>query len=295
MDSSLFVIQFINGLSFAMLLFLITSGLTIIFGVLRILNFAHGSIYMLGAYISYSLTTHFSGILGSFWASLIIAPLIVAIVGGIIEYFFIRPVYKIDVVYQIILTYAFVLILDDTVRMVWGPNILSAPSLGFLSKGITLWGITTPIYFIFVILVGCAVATFLYLLLYKTKFGKVVRAAALDREMIEALGTDIKKLYTIVFCLGCFLAGLGGALDSPIRALTPVLGGEMLVPAFVVVVVGGAGSLGGAVLASIILGEVTSFGILVLPRYAMVFMYVFMAIVLLIKPRGLLGKIEFEI
>jgi branched-chain amino acid transport system permease protein len=290
MEFTFFVTQFFNGLSNAMLIFLIASGLTLIFGVLDVLNFAHGSMYALGAYICYSSTIYF-GKSGGFWISLILAPVAVSIVGGIIEYFFIRPVYKLELYLQLLVTYGFILILDDVIRMVWGANIVSTPSLGIFSKSFTFCGIFFPLYFLFVIIVGFLVAIVLYLFLTRTKFGKIVRAASSDKEMVEALGINVRKLYTTVFCIGSLLAGLGGALDGPIRGLTPALGADVIIPAFAVVIIGGLGSYGGAIFASFLIGEIITFGVIFVPKLAMVLIYIFMAITLLLRPAGLLRKL----
>jgi len=289
-SGSFILTQALNGLALAMALFLIASGLSLIFGVVGVLNFAHGSFYMLGAYVTYTIALRFVNAPGLFWVAIVGASLAVACIGAVIERLFLRKLYKRDVLYQLLFTYAFVLIFSDSVKMLWGPEYKSVPRPAMLSGSVFVLGRDFPSYYIIILILGPLVALAFWAVLHKTKWGRIIRAASSDREMASALGINILSLYTGVFFLGSWLAGFGGALWAPVGALSPGMDVEIIVESFIVVVVGGLGSMWGTFLAAIILGEVTSFGILVLPRLAMVFIYILMAVVLIARPWGLLGN-----
>jgi branched-subunit amino acid ABC-type transport system permease component len=273
-----------------MFLFLIASGLSLIFGILRVLNFAHGSLYMLGAYLTYYFVSQFVNAPGQFWWAVIFASLSVAIIGGIIERFLLSRLYIREELNQLLFTYALVLILSDFAKIVWGTGQLSVSRPAILKGAVPILGQYFPEYNIFIILLGPAIALLFWLILHRTRWGRFIRAAALDREMLGSLGVNVNRLFTLVFAIGAWLAGLGGALVSPIVAIVPGMDVEIIINAFIVVVVGGLGSFWGTLLGALILGQVTSFGILVLPRLSMVFIYVLMAVVLILRPWGLLGK-----
>jgi branched-subunit amino acid ABC-type transport system permease component len=289
-DPAFLLIQCLNGLTLAMFLFLIASGLSLIFGVLRILNFAHGSLYMLGAYLTYYFVSHFINAPGQFWWAIIFASLSVAIIGGIIERFFLSWLYVREELNQLLFTYALVLIISDFARIVWGTEQLSVSRPALLKGAVLILDQYFPEYNIFVILLGPSIALLFWLILYRTRWGRIIRAAALDREMLGSLGVNVNWLFTVVFTIGAWLAGLGGALVSPIAAIVPGMDVEIIIDAFIVVVIGGLGSFWGTLLGALILGQVVSFGILVLPRFSMVFIYILMAVVLILRPWGLLGK-----
>jgi len=288
MEFSSLVFFFLNGLTFGMVLFLIASGLSLIFGVLGVLNFAHGTLYMLGAYLAYQSLS----ILGSFWLALLIAPLLVAAFGSGIEFFLLRPVYRRPVAYQLLLTFGVILVVTDLVKMIWGVAYYSIPYPPLLSGSLSILGRAYPRYNLFVIVSGFLVAFGLWFLLHKTRYGRLIRAAASDREIASALGIHVPRLFTAVFALGAWLGGLGGALAGPLSSLSLDMAVRIIVEAFVVVVIGGLGSLVGSVLGSFLIGQFEAFGILFIPRFHMAFIFMLMAVVLIVRPRGLLGRAE---
>jgi branched-subunit amino acid ABC-type transport system permease component len=289
-DPGFLAVQCLNGLTQAMFLFLIASGLSLIFGVLGVLNFAHGSLYMLGAYLSYTIASRFVDSPATFWVALVLGSIGVALVGGIIESVFLRPVYRREELDQLLVTYALVLIISDLVKLAWGAENRSGSRPALLAGSVDIAGRDFPTYNLFVLAVGPLVALALWLLLRRTQFGRLVRAAANDREMVGVVGVNVTGLFTGVFMLGAWLGGLGGGLAAPIGAIFPGMDVEVIVESFIVVVVGGMGSLGGTLLGALIIGQLNAFGILFFPRFAIVFVYILMAIVLVIRPWGLLGR-----
>jgi branched-chain amino acid transport system permease protein len=285
-DSSMYCFFFLNGITSGMTFFILASGLTLVFGVLRILNLAHGSLFMLGAYFSYQVTVW----LGNFWYAILIAPLICAAIGIILERVLLRSVYNIDVHFQLLLTFGLILVLEDFARLVWGVAYKTVSEPELLQGMFPMLGAGYPRYNLFVILVGILVGIAVWVLLAKTKVGKMVRAASSDREMASGSGINVPRLYTLVFAFGAWLAGLAGVMAAPLRSITMDLGGRTIVEAFAVVVIGGLGSIPGALLGSIVLGQLNAFGVIYLSRFEMAFMYILMAIVLLIRPRGLIVK-----
>jgi branched-subunit amino acid ABC-type transport system permease component len=282
--------QFVGGLSIAMFLFLIASGLALIFGVLRILNFAHGSFYMLGAYLAWQIVHVLSATTGSFWVAVLGAATAVAFLGAVIERFLLRPLYGREELYQLLFTYALVLVLADATKIVWGTQQLSVSRPPSLAGASTIFGALIPHYNIFIMGLGPAVAVGIWLILHRTPVGRMVRAAALDREMLGALGADVGRLYTAMFAFGSFLAGLAGALVTPIKTVNPGMDVEIIVEAFIVIVIGGLGSLWGTFLGALIYGQFLSFGILIFPRFSIFAVFALMALILVVRPWGLLGK-----
>ncbi len=289
-DPAFVVVQCLNGLTQAMFLFLIASGLTLIFGVLGVLNFAHGSLYMLGAYLSYTIASLFVGRPSAFWVALVLGSLGVALAGGLIEAIFLRPVYRRAELDQLLVTYALVLIIGDVVKFAWGPDNRSISRPAILAGSVLVGGRDFPTYNRAVIALGPLVAAALWLLLTRTQFGRLIRAAASDREMVGVVGADVSRLFTGVFVLGAWLGGLGGGLAAPVGAIYPGMDVEVIAESFIVVVVGGMGSLTGTLLGSLIIGQLNAFGILFFPRFALLFVYVLMVVVLVVRPWGLLGK-----
>jgi len=274
-----------------MFLFLIASGLSLIFGVLRVLNFAHGTFYMLGAYAAFQLAQWIGNGTGRFWLAALGAATAIAILGGLVERFLFRHLYGAEELYQLLFTYALVLVLSDAAKMIWGTqqkSVSAPPELA--GKSLSLLGATIPYYNLFIILLGPAIALAFWLTLQRTRVGRFIRAAALDRETLGALGVNVDALYTGVFVLASFLGGLGGALISPMRATTPGMDTEIIVEAFVVVVIGGLGSFWGTFFGALIYGQVLSFGILFFPRFSIFAVFALMAAVLIIRPWGLLGR-----
>jgi branched-chain amino acid transport system permease protein len=294
MPASLLLIQFLSGLAHGMVLFLIASGLSLIFGVSRIVNFAHGSFYMLAAYVAYTLASVLPLGPASFYAAVLLAALVVGGVGLVVEVTLLRRVYRAPELYQLLLTFALVLVIADVVRFLWGSENKTGPSAPGLAGSVPIAGQLYPTYDLALIALGPLVATGLWWLFYRTKWGILIRAATQDREMVAVLGVDQARLFTSVFALGSFLAGLGGALQVPRQALTNVMDTAIITEAFVVVVVGGMGSVAGAFLAAILIGVIDAFGILVLPRASLVMTFVVMAVVLIVRPWGLRGRPEVQ-
>jgi len=289
-DSSFILAQFFSGLTAAMFLFIVASGLSLIFGVLRVLNFAHGSFYMLGAYIAWQVTYWLSGVSGSFWLAVLGAALAVGLLGGVVERLLLRHLYGREELYQLLFTYALVLILGDFAKVLWGTQQLSVARPAALAGSLEIFGAVVPYYNLFIIVIGPTIAFFCWLLLNRTGTGRMIRAAAYDREMLAALGSDVGKLYTLMFMGGSFLAGLGGALVTPVRSVVPGMDVDIIVEAFIVVVIGGLGSFWGTFLGAIIFGQVLAFGILVLPGFSLFAVFALMAVVLVVRPSGLLGR-----
>ncbi|MEK9662067.1 MAG: branched-chain amino acid ABC transporter permease, partial [Alphaproteobacteria bacterium] len=265
-------VQAINGLASAASLFLIASGLTIIFGVSRVINFAHGSLYMVGAYLAWSLTQHLVPAFGGvgFWAAMLLAALGVGLIGLVVETVLLRRIYRAPELLQLLATFALVLVLQDATRAIWGPEDLLGPRAPGLDGAVDVFGHAVPEYDLALIATGLAVLAGLWLLFHRTVFGLRVRAATEDRDMVAALGIDQRYLFTAVFVLGAALAGLGGALQVPRQAASLSMDLSVIVEAFVVVVVGGMGSIGGAFIAAVLIGELNAFGILVFPESTLV-------------------------
>lgn len=284
------LLQVLAGLTHAMILFLIASGLSLIFGVTRTINFAHGSLYMLAAYLAASLgpALPLGGL--SMYAAMVIAPLGVALLGSVIEVCFLRRVYRAPELYQLLLTFALVLVIGDGVKFWWGAENRIGFKPAGLDGSILILGQLFPTYDLAVLAMGPAVALGLWGLLHRTRWGVLLRAAASDREMVGALGVSQARLFTGAFLIGSWLAGLAGALQVPRQALTTTMDAAIIVEAFVVVVIGGMGNVFGAFLGAVLLGVLQSLGILWLPReFHLVVVFVLMAAVLAVRPWGLLG------
>jgi branched-subunit amino acid ABC-type transport system permease component len=273
-----------------MFLFLIASGLSLVFGVMRVLNFAHGSFYMLGAYIAWQVVQWLAPTPERFWPATLAAALGIALLGAVIERLLFRYLYDREELYQLLFTYALVLILGDAAKLVWGTQQLSVSRPPLLAGGIELFGTTVPTYNLFIMAVGPLIAVAVWLMLSRTTPGRMVRAAALDREMLGALGANVGWLYTGMFALASFLAGLSGALVTPIQSIVPGMDVEIIVQAFIVVVIGGLGSFWGTFLGSVIYGQVLSFGILIFPGFSLFSVFALMAVILILRPWGLLGR-----
>jgi branched-chain amino acid transport system permease protein len=289
-DPSFVFAQSLSGLTAAMFLFLIASGLSLIFGVLRVLNFAHGTFYMLGAYSAYQLVQWLGVGGGRFWLAALGAAAAVAALGGLVERLLFRHLYGKEELYQLLFTYALVLILSDGAKMIWGTQQKSVSRPPGLVGSSMLFGATIPHYNLLILLLGPAIALAVWFVLQRTRVGRFIRAAALDRETLGALGVNVDALYTWVFVIASFLGGLGGALISPMRATTPGMDTEIIVEAFVVVVIGGLGSFWGTFLGAVVYGQVLSFGILFFPRFSIFAVFALMAGVLIVRPWGLLGR-----
>ena len=297
--SGLFV-QLLNGLASASTLFLLAAGLSLIFGVTRIVNFAHGSLYMLGAYVAWSLTARMGGALG-FWAAIGAAALAIGALGAVIEVVLLRRIYRAPELFQLLATFALTLIVRDAVLFVWGPDDLLGPRAPGLSGAIEIFDRRLPLYDLALIVIGPLVLAGLWMALTRTRWGALVRAATQDREMVGALGVNQSMLFTSVFTVGAALAGLAGALQLPREPANAALDLAAIGDAFVVVVVGGLGSVPGAFLAAILIAEVKALcialgawtppwgGVIVFPKLTLVAEFLVMAIVLVVRPWGLLG------
>lgn len=285
---SSFGMALLNSLDIGLLLFVIAVGLNIVFGVLNVINFAHGALYMLGAYLAYSCMT----LLGlSFWITLLLAPLGVAVLAVFIDRLMLRFIYQREISDSLLLTFALLLILNESVRLIWGTGIhVIDPPLSLQGTVSLPGGITYPIYSLFVVLVGLVVVCALWLLFNRTRVGKIMRAAALDREMAQVLCINTKLVITSVFAFGAWLAAVGGVVAAPMRAIDPGMGDKIIIESFIVVVIGGLGSFPGALLGAIVLGLIYGFGGRFFPEVNLILPFVGMAIVLLLKPHGLMGK-----
>jgi branched-subunit amino acid ABC-type transport system permease component len=279
--------QGLIGLYQAMYLWLISAGLTIIFGVLRIVNFAHGSLFMMGAYLAF---TFYGKLELPFLLAIVLSLLGVGILGLIMERGFLRRIYGIDEAYQLLLTFGFILILDDAVKIIWGGVFKIPPIPAFLDDAWRVFGRSFPVYNAFVIAVGVLVAVGLWLLFEKTWWGRIVRATALDREMANAIGVNVPRVFSGVFAFGAMLAALGGAMGTPVRVAAPGIGAAMIIQAFIITVIGGLGNLKGAFVASLIVGVLSAYGTLYFPVFELFFIFVIMAVVLLVRPQGLFAR-----
>ena len=286
------LIQFLTGLSGASSLFLVAAGLTVIFGVTRVVNFSHGSLFMLGAYIAWSILTRLPR--DPVWhvAGVLLAALATAGIGVAIEMGLLRRIYRASELFQLLATFGVVLVVQDLALAIWGPGDLTLPRPPWLRGFVRIAGGQFPLYDLVLIAVGPAVLAALWLLFTRTRWGTLVRAATQDRDMVAALGVDQRRLFTLVFALGAGLAGLGGALALPDGSANLQMDLSVIVEAFVVVVVGGMGSLPGAWLAALLIALLEAFGIVVLPRATLVLVFVVMAVVLAVRPHGLLGRAQ---
>lgn len=281
------LLQTLAGISTGMFLWLVAAGLSIAFGVLGVLNLAHGSLYMLGGFFALTFF-HFLGM--NFALSLILAMVSVGICGFLLERFFLRPVYREALEIQLILTFAFILILDNVTRYIWGTAFTLPKMPGFLEGTIPVVGRAFPIYNVFTIGLGIAVFAVLWLILDKTWWGKTVRATTSDREMANATGINIGTIFATTFILASAVAALGGAASIPIRAINPGVGGTIIIDAFVVLVIGSLGSLKGAFIAALIIGLASGYAQLYIPGIQTFVPYLVMAIVLTVRPQGIFGE-----
>jgi branched-chain amino acid transport system permease protein len=284
------LVQLLTGLAGASSLFLVASGLSIIFGVTRIVNFAHGSLYMLGAFLAYTALEHLPRSPLGFWSGVILAALGVAAIGLAIELLLLRRIYQAPELFQLLATFGVVLVVQDVALEVWGAEDLLGPRAPGLRGAVTILGQPFPEYDLLLVFVGPAVLGLLMLLFRATRWGILVRAATQDREMVQALGVNQAWLFTGVFALGSFLAGLGGALQVPREAASLHMDLAVIAEVFVVVVVGGLGSIPGAFLAALLIATVHAFGIVIFPKITLALIFVVMAVVLVFRPYGLLGR-----
>jgi len=279
------------GLSRAMILFIVTSGLSFVLGVLRVPNVAHGSLYMIGAFAAFSISTALGGGAWGFWLALILAPCVVALVSLIAERSLFCHLYEREHLMLLLFTFALMLILGDLTKMIWGADYRSIMAPPLLQGSVSILDSPFPRYNLFLLIVGPVVAVGLWLFTSKTKMGKIARAAAVDREMVGAIGINVSWVFAFAFVLGCFLAGLGGALVSPTISVTLGMDHDIIIEAFLIVTIGGLGNMWGAMAGSLIFGITQSFGVLFWPQFAIVFPYAAVVIVLTLKPTGMLKSV----
>lgn len=279
--------QLLVGLSRTTILFIVSSGLSLVLGVLRIPNIFHGSLYMIGAFLTYSVAVFIGGTAG-FWLALILAPLGVALISLIAERALLCRLYEREHLMLLLFTFSFTLVFGDMVKMIWGSDYRSFSPPEIFQGAVLIFGLPFPRYNLFLLLVGPLVAVGLWFLTNKTKIGKISRAAAVDREMVGAVGIDVSRVFAAVFVIGCFLAGFGGALVAPTQNITQGMDHTIIIETFLIVIIGGLGNIWGALLGALIFGLTDAVGILVYPQFAIVFPYLAVVIVLIFRPKGLL-------
>jgi branched-subunit amino acid ABC-type transport system permease component len=291
-DLDLFLNQTFSGLSIAMLYFIAAAGLSLVFGVLRLLNFAHGSFYMFGAYLAWQISGLLGGGEGAFWIAVLVSASLVAVLAAVIELSVFQRLYGRPELIQLLFTYSLVLLAGDAAKWIWGSQQLSLARPPSLAGSLAMGGVTLPHYNLFLLAAGLSTAGILWWMMQRTRLGMVVRAAALDREMLQLLGTRVKLVYCGVFSAGAFLAGLAGALVAPTTAIVPGMDTEIIIPLFIIVVIGGMGSIWGAFLGSVIYGITLSFGILWFPQFSLFAVATLMVIILIFRPQGLVGEVQ---
>lgn len=280
--------QVLNALALAGLLFLVSAGLSLVFGILRVVNFAHGVFYMLGAYFGFTAVA----VTGWFWPALLIVPPVVGAVGALLEATTLRFIYRRLPIYQLLLTFGIALILEESIRVLYGPTAKGVEAPALLEGSLELAGMVYPRYRLFLVVLGVVVGAAVWLFLQRTRAGLVIRAVAQNSEMADCLGADVARVRTLVFGSACALAGLGGVAAAPMTTAYLGMGIAVIVEAFVVVVIGGLGSIAGSMVGSLIVGAAQTWGAFYLPETAMVIMYAVMGLILIFRPWGLFGEEE---
>ena len=296
MDLGTFFIQLLNGVQYGLLLFLVASGLTLVFGIMGVINLAHGSFYMIGAYLAWSLSEH----LGNFWGAIAVGVVLTVLLGMFLEWLLIRKLYARDHLYQVLLTYGLILVFEELRSVVWGDDVHGVQVPGVFGASIPLTDILSyPVYRLWISLVCLVLAAGMYLLIQRTRLGMTIRAGSVNREMVQSLGIDIQFLYRLVFALGIALAAFAGMIAAPVSSVFPGMGNQVLIICFVVVVIGGIGSVKGAMVGAILIGLVDTFGkvlhveiagLKLLPELAGMTVYLLMAAVLVWRPEGIFGR-----
>jgi branched-chain amino acid transport system permease protein len=282
-----FLIQLLNGVQYGLLLFLVASGLTLVFGIMGIINLAHGSFYMVGAYLAFSLTVA----LGNLWLAILLALPLAVLLGFLLEALLFRHLYARDHLYQVLLTYGLILVFEELRSLVFGDDVHGVPVPRFLDFSVALTDtLSYPVYRLAMSAICLAVALMLWALIQRTRLGMTIRAGASNREMVALLGFDIGLLYRLVFAMGVALAAFAGMIAAPVASVFPGMGNQILIISFVVVVIGGIGSIKGAFLGALLIGLADTFGQVLVPELAGMTVYVLMAAVLLWRPAGLFGR-----
>ena len=289
MDLATFLIQCLNSLQYGLLLFLVASGLTLIFGIMGVINLAHGSFYMIGAYMAFALAAPVAGWFGGgFFSVLVVGVVLAVLLGYVLEWAFFSFLYQREHLQQVLMTYGLILVFEELRSLIVGDDVhgVSAPPLlaGSFALGETM---TYPVYRVFISFVCLLLALGMYLVFTRTRLGMMIRAGSTNREMVQSLGIDIQFLYRVVFAAGVAIAVLAGMVAAPVSSVYPGMGNTVLIVCFVIVVIGGIGSIRGALLAALLIGVVDTFGKVLLPQAAGVLVYVMMALILLWKPDGL--------
>lgn len=289
MDLSIFLIQCLNALQYGLLLFLVASGLTLIFGIMGVINLAHGSFYMIGAYMAYALAPIVGSTLGGgFFATMAVGVVLAVLLGYVLEWAFFSFLYEREHLQQVLMTYGLILVFEELRSMLVGDDVHGVAPPDFLAGTLPLGELMTyPVYRLFISGVCLVLALGMYLVFTRTRLGMMIRAGSTNREMVQSLGIDIKFLYRVVFAAGLGVAVLAGMVAAPVSSVYPNMGDSVLIICFVIVVIGGIGSIRGALLAALLIGFVDTFGKVFLPQAAGVLVYVLMALILLWKPNGL--------
>lgn len=287
MDPFIFLIQVLNGVQYGLLLFLLASGLTLIFGIMGVINLAHGSFYMIGAYLAFSLTS----LTGSLWTAIPLGIAVSVVIGLLVEWLFISRLYHRDHLYQVLLTYGLILVFEELRSIVFGNDAHGVPVPDLLNFSVPLTDtLSYPVYRLFISGICVAIAFAMYLLIQRTRLGMMIRAGAYNREMVQSLGINIKLIYMGVFALGVALAALAGMIAAPVASVFPGMGNQILIVSFVVVVIGGIGSVKGALFAAILIGLADTFGRVLVPQLSGTTVYLLMALVLLWRPEGIFRR-----
>jgi len=283
--------QVLMGLTVGANLILLATGLTLVFGMMEIINFAHSALFMLGAYVGYVTYR----ITGSFWLGLLVAPLAMGILGAALERYFLRPIrtkYPTSHLLPLLLTFGLTLFFEGLAKMIWSADIVSLPKPAALAGVVTPGGVTFPIYWVFAFVTAAALVAGLWLLVERTALGLKIRAATQDPTMAAILGVDVRRLNTFVFGLGSALAAVAGVILGAMTSLYPQMGLAFVIDAFIVIVIGGLGSFKGAIVGSLVLGQVQSFGVALLPEFTNPLVFLVMAIVLIVRPSGIFGAVQ---
>jgi len=287
MDITAFLIQLLNSIQYGFLLFLVASGLTLVFGIMGIINLAHGAFFMFGAYLVYWLT----GVVDNYFVAILLGLPIMLVMGYVIERLAIARLYQRDHLYQVLLTYGLILILNELQKILWGSDFYSVPVPAVLDGSIQLTeNQAYPIYRLFISVVCMLVAAGMYFVIARTRLGMIIRAGSVNREMVQSLGININRFYAIVFSAGAALAGFAGMIGAPVSSVYPGMGDQILIISFVVVVIGGIGSVKGAFVGAMIIGLADTFGKVLIPDYASMAVYATMALILIWRPQGLFGR-----
>ena len=281
------LIQILNSVQYGLLLFLVASGLTLIFGIMGVINLAHGSFYMIGAYLAFSL----SSLTGSLWLAIPLGIVLSAALGLVLEWALISRLYRRDHLYQVLLTFGLILIFEELRSIVVGDDVHSVAIPAALAASLPLTEtLSYPVYRLFISAVCLALAALMYVTIQKTRFGMMIRAAASNPEMATSLGLDIRWIHALVFAAGVALAAFAGMVAAPVSSVFPGMGNQVLIVCFVIVVIGGIGSLKGALVAALLIGFADTFGKVLFPDFASIAVYLLMAVVLLFRPLGLFGR-----